>query len=111
MKKNIIRLLVFAVAFVALYLATIIVWGTITDYKPEDVTELEMRGNSLPGELVDSTFSFLSWNIGFCGLGAEIDFFYDGGEMVRPTKQLLEKYTNGVLNYLQSVDSIDFIFK
>ncbi len=107
--KIIIRLLVFTVVFVVLYLAIIIIWGTLTDYQPEDVTELKMEGNSFSGELVDSTFSFLSWNIGFCGLGAEMDFFYDGGEMVRPTKQLIDKYTNGILDYLQLVDSIDFI--
>ena len=107
--KLLIRLLVFAVAFVALYLAVIIVWGTLTDYRPDDITEIEIEGNALSGELGDSTFTFLSWNIGFCGLGAEMDFFYDGGEMVRPTKQLIEKYTNGVLDYLQSVDNLDFI--
>ena len=107
--KLIVRLIVFAIAFIALYLAIIIVWGTLTDYKPDDITELEIGGNAVSGELTDSTFTFLSWNIGFCGLGSEMDFFYDGGEMVRPTKQLIDKYTNGILDYLQSVDSLDFI--
>ncbi|MBT6004869.1 MAG: hypothetical protein HOG79_04045, partial [Prolixibacteraceae bacterium] len=107
--KLIIQLIVFAIVFAALYLAVIIVWGTLTDYRPDEITELKIGGNALPGELTDSTFTLLSWNIGFCGLGAEMDFFYDGGKMVRPTKQLTEKYTNGILKYLQSVDSLDFI--
>jgi len=107
--KLLIRLIVFAIVFVALYLAVIIVWGSLTDYQPEDITELEISGNPVSSNLTDTTFTLLSWNIGFCGLGAEMDFFYDGGEMVRPTEQLIEKYTNGVLDYLQSVDSLDFI--
>lgn len=112
MKKNIrliIKILVYVIASVALYLAIIIIWGTVTDYQPDEVTELELGGDSGFGNLSDSTFTFLSWNIGFCGLGAEMDFFYDGGKMVRPTDELIEKYTNGVLNYLKSADSLDFI--
>ncbi len=110
MIKRIVWILVTALFFAALYLAVIIVIATITDYKPEEITRLELNKDSNPEILSDSTFTFISWNIGFCGLGAEMDFFYDGGKMVRPTKPLVEKYTAGVLNYLQSVDSVDFVF-
>ncbi len=108
--KRIVWILVLAVLFAALYLGVIIVWGTFTDYKPEEITKLELNKKEESTILSDSTFTFLSWNIGFCGLGAEMDFFYDGGKMVRPTPELVKKYTSGVLGYLQSVDSIDFIF-
>ncbi len=108
--KRFIKLLVFGLVFIALYLAVIIVWGTVSDYRPDDMTELEISRNPVSVNLSDSTFTLLSWNIGFCGLGAEMDFFYDGGKMVQPTKQLIEKYTNGVLDYLQSLNGIDFIF-
>ena len=107
--KIIIQIILLIVLVVALYLVGIIGVGVATDYKPNDITELEITGNQVQQKLVDSTFTFLSWNVGFCGLGAEMDFFYDGGEMVRPTPELVKKYTTGVLNYLQSVDSLDFI--
>lgn len=112
MKKRIrllIKLTIATICFVILYLVTIIIIGTVTDYRPEDTTELEIKGNATSANINDSTFTFLTWNIGFCGLGAEMDFFYDGGEMVRPTPELIEKYTAGVLSYLKSVDSIDFV--
>lgn len=112
--KKIIRRIIQSIVLIAvialLYLGGLILYGTITDYKPETVTELEHHGKSIPGEIGDSTFTFLTWNIGFCGLGAEMDFFYDGGKMVWPTPELVKNYTAGVLEYLQSVDSIDFIF-
>lgn len=99
-----------ALAFaVALYLITVIVAGTVTDYRPQPVTPIEIAGGK-PSEVIhDSTFTFLSWNIGFCGLGAEMDFFYDGGKMVRPGKDRVKKYTAGILEFLKSNDTIDFI--
>ncbi len=33
----------------------------------------------------DSTLSILSWNIGYAGLGDNMDFFYDSGKKVRDT--------------------------
>lgn len=108
--KRIVGLIVFVLVVAVLYLAVIIIWGTFSDYKPDAISKLEISGKTIDKISLDSTFTLLSWNIGFCGLGAEMDFFYDGGKMVRPTKLLIEKYTNGVVNYLQSADSIDFIF-
>lgn len=108
--RCIFQAIVFVIAVVMLYLGGVILFGTITDYRPEPITELEISGESIPDEIGDSTLTFLSWNIGFCGLGAEMDFFYDGGKMVRPTNELIKNYTTGVLDFLQSVDSIDFIF-
>lgn len=40
------------------------------------------RGATLP--ILPDTLSLITWNIGYAGLGEEMDFFYDGGKMVRP---------------------------
>jgi endonuclease/exonuclease/phosphatase family metal-dependent hydrolase len=95
---------------VALYFILIIGWGTISDYRPDDISDLEIQGSTKAISLSDSIFTFLTWNVGYCGLGAEMDFFYDGGESVRPTPEQIKKYTTGVIQLLQSLDSIDFIF-
>lgn len=104
------RILLAIVILFALYLGVIILVSTITDYRPKPITTLEVPENGIPGEISDSTFTFLTWNIGYCGLGAEMDFFYDGGTKVHPEPRLVNKYTSGVLDFLESVDSIDFIF-
>jgi endonuclease/exonuclease/phosphatase family metal-dependent hydrolase len=82
---------------------------TLTDYRPPPLQELEIRGSNdtaLPGkELV-----FLTWNIGYAGLGKEMDFFYEGGTRVRPSRELFEKYLNGIRDFLASRDSAGFLF-
>jgi endonuclease/exonuclease/phosphatase family metal-dependent hydrolase len=104
-----LKILIFAGVVVILYLSVIIGIATVTDYKPEEISELEIRNGSRNKQISDSTFTFLSWNVGYFGLGAEMDFFYEGGKMVNPKKELVEKYSAEILNFLKSADSIDFI--
>jgi len=108
--KKLLRVVLLLVVLVALYFVVIIAWGTITDYQPDDITNLEIQGNAKKLPVIDSTFTFLTWNVGYCGLGAEMDFFYDGGKSVRPSTERVKKYTAGVIHFIQSVDSLDFIF-
>ncbi len=108
--RALFRLLLAILVLITTYLGVIILVGTITDYRPKPVIKLDVSGNGISGEIPDSTFTFLSWNIGYCGLGAEMDFFYDGGTKVHPEPRLVNKYTSGVLDFLQSLDSVDFIF-
>jgi len=82
--RFIFRLATVLVVLVVIYLGGIILLGTLYDYKPEDITGLKIAGNGSGEEISDSVFTFLSWNIGYGGLGAEMDFFYDGGKQIRP---------------------------
>ncbi len=104
------KIFFFAVLAIVLYLAVVIGTGTATDYRPDKITELTIKQPNENKELSDSVYTFLTWNVGYFGLGAEMDFFYDGGKMVHPTKELVQKYTAGSLKYLETADSIDFIF-
>ncbi len=108
--KKFLRVVFILVILAALYFVVIISWAAITDYQPKDITQLEIQGNAKTALLIDSTFTFLTWNVGYGGLGAEMDFFYDGGESVRPTPEQVKKYTTGIIQFIQSVDSVDFIF-
>ncbi len=90
MKKSIrviLRLLLGILILIVVYLGVIIIAGTITDYRPKAMTTLDVSGGGIKGDISDSTFTFLSWNIGYCGLGADMDFFYDGGKMVRTSTE------------------------
>lgn len=71
-----------------------------TEYNPEPVTTAEFRYS--PSETALSpgqTISVLTWNIGYCGLSKDADFFMDGGSMVYPTSQ------DVVLDNLSYIDS------
>lgn len=95
------------IVFVAVFL--VMVLAAVTNYSPEDVEELEVYGNGNKGRPNTDELSFMTWNIGYCGLGREMNFFYDDGRMVRPDKQQHLKYQKGIQNYLQEQDTIDFI--
>lgn len=105
MKKVIKYMLIIALPF-GLYIAGVLLWGTITDYTPDSLIPLnhEGAGNASP----DSIVSFITWNIGFTGLGEETDFFYDGGKTVIQTEELVKKNREGILGFIASNKDVDF---
>lgn len=85
-----------------------LVYSTLSDFKPDEKTELSINESAVP--LTDTlSISFLSWNIGYGGLDKTMDFFYDGGEKVRPTKGNYQKNFDGILNTIKEYQDIDFL--
>lgn len=93
-----------------LYALFVIIYPWITEYNPDEVAALSET--AIPEEKLPSgqEYSILSWNIGYAGLGREMDFFYEGGKMVRPDRVKNEEYLNGILHFFKSYDTLDFIF-
>ena len=89
-------LLILVLAFGGLLL-----FSTVTDYSPEAGSEekLEIIGNATASEVSD-TISVLIWNIGYAGLGAEMDFFNDGGKGTRPEESEVSRYLNGIKEFI-----------
>ena len=90
------------------YLLAILIHKTLTNYKPEELIRLEAKQNSTNEIIQDSVLSFVSWNVGYGGLGAECDFFYHGsnmyhsaGQMVRPPKDVVEKNVKGSVDFVE----------
>jgi endonuclease/exonuclease/phosphatase family metal-dependent hydrolase len=103
-------------AAIALYVLAIFGFGIATDFQPPANTPL-LSDRLLPvGTLTDSTLKLLSWNIGYCGLGAASDFFFDNGylmfshgKMVYAPESLNRKNLEGVKTLLSRVSDCDFI--
>ena len=96
------------ISLVLLFLG-LLTFSTLTDYQPESESVIiqDIEGvtslNSIP-----DTLSLMIWNIGYCGLGAEMDFFNDGGKSVRASDSLTTKYLKAVSQFIGSMkDSID----
>ena len=88
--------------------AALLVYLTIAEYRPEpkESVPVEQGTDKL---FEDSRFTVLSWNVGYCALGAESDFFMDGGSGVRPASQdVIEKNLAGIENLLSDADA-DFL--
>ncbi len=89
---------------------------TATEYKPEDKEVLSVEGEADAQLSVGDSFSIVSWNIGYGGLGEDADFFMDGGKSVQSASedQVRENITginaeltalNPDVVFLQEVDS------
>ena len=83
------------------------VWLWATEFRPEAEEPVTVEEPvELPLNKV--TFTVLSWNIGYSGLGEESDFFMDGGTMVRSDSKLVEKNYAGIQSFLSEAKT-DFI--
>ncbi len=104
--KKVLKVLLYLILIVVVLFVSLILTAIVKDYEPEPMTLIHQSSNAskLPDTL---EFTILDWNIGYCGLDKSMDFFYDGGENVRPPKENVEKSLDGVINYLKSHNDID----
>lgn len=106
---NIFCLLLIPALLYGLYVVAVLAFGTLNDFQPDELTPIQ--GQNEVGEMPSDSaeLSFMIWNIGYGGLGAKSDFFLDGGKMVRPSKDLSEKYRTGILNTIKANSDVDFL--
>jgi endonuclease/exonuclease/phosphatase family metal-dependent hydrolase len=102
---SVLYLLIGVISIIAGFLAYL----TWTDYQPKPMEELSIKGSTGTKADPGREFSMLTWNIGYAGLGQEMDFFYDGGIHVRPELSQYQSYLNGVYNIVTHADTLDFI--
>ena len=91
-----------AVLTVLIFLtAGFFVFVTIAEYRPNPIENADIRkGAKKEAFQTDKVFKILSWNIGYCGLDAQNDFFYDGG------KNVTARSKEAVLNNLERVKAL-----
>ena len=105
--KKFLKVIMWIIILIVLIFTGFLLFITIVDYSPGQVETLTDPKQDVP-LLQPDTFNLVSWNIGYAGLGSEMDFFYDNGEKVRPTKEMGRKYLDGIKQFISSTDSIDF---
>ncbi len=108
--RNIIKIALAALITVILCFASFLTYVTITDFQPSEKETLIIKKNTLPHTVPLGKLSLYTWNIGYCGLGSAMDFFYEGGTMVMPDKSYYSKCRGGVLSKVKAFDNPDFIF-
>jgi endonuclease/exonuclease/phosphatase family metal-dependent hydrolase len=85
------------------------IYITSTEFSPVAKSNVQITGSGKPIDPSRREFSFFSWNIGYAGLGREMDFFYDGGKLTRPPKEKCIQYFEGIKSVLKANISSDFI--
>jgi endonuclease/exonuclease/phosphatase family metal-dependent hydrolase len=107
--RKIIKYTVLLVGTLFLFFVFFLVYSTLKEFRPQKIIIKSEQANA--EILTDtSTYSLLTWNIGYAGLGAGMDFFYDGGKRTRDSKSNTELNLKKIGEFLKSNDTLDFIF-
>ena len=103
--KRILKILGILIGIVVLLAVGLFAYLTITEYRPADTEEVAVvRRDDAPAFSGDS-FRVLGWNVGYCALGTESDFFMDGGKQTRPdSESVITKNMEGIRDTLLTVD-------
>lgn len=108
MLKKIILFILAIALLILLTLGGIILYAQLTDYKPQEKEQVKVVGEN-KAQLDSDSLSLMIWNIGYSGLGADVDFFYDGGDNVITPKELVSKYYTGIEQTVQQYKNTDFV--
>lgn len=105
---KILKLAGYVLLAALLAFALFILQAQITWYNPPQ--KLVLAQNSNPDTVsCNHPFRVLSWNIGYAGLGDDMDFFYDGGEKVRGTRERTLENLRAIRDFLHTQSDATFI--
>ena len=74
--------------------------GSGSGNRPEGPAQHNSDGSGISGttaEVLPDSLSILCWNIGYGGLGDDMDFFYDGGTQVRTSRERTQANIDGII--------------
>ncbi len=103
-----LRLLFILLALLVAGFVVFLVNAWVGDYRPEEKILLSRTADA-PALPDSSSLDLLIWNIGYAGLDASMDFFYDGGRQMRPSEEQVTANISGISETLESYKSFDFV--
>ena len=104
--KKIVRVILYLLLSLFLLFALFVLIASLSDYK---ANEIEVISESLSPDTIqiDENLNIMTWNIGYGGLGEDMDFFYDEGTQVRTSKQNTLDNLDHISKFLVNNDTID----
>ncbi|WP_116105548.1 endonuclease/exonuclease/phosphatase family protein [Lewinella sp. IMCC34191] len=118
--RKIWRWLRIPLAILALYLVGILLYGTVTDWRPKGETDLVASAGQRAAstQIQDSVLTFVTWNVGYGGLGAADYFFYNRGDFfwtdfgkARSPRENVDAYVAGQELTISSTQSDFFLLQ
>lgn len=108
--RNTLKTFVALAGAIVLCVVVFLVYATATDFKPAATESINVTAPASIQPIIPAgRIELFTWNIGYCGLGSEMDFFYEGGKMVRPSKAYYKQCREGVIGQLKSFGQPGFI--
>lgn len=77
--------------------------GVISDFRPDEC-EIVYE-NPQASAVIPDSLKVVTWNIGYGGLGDDMDFFYDGGTRMRCSEERTRENLAGIIDELKSMDA------
>ncbi len=109
MAKKILKFLMGLIIFLILVIGGLILFATLTRYSPEEKTLILHIDQ--PTVFSDTAqISVLTWNIGYAGLGDDMDFFYDGGKSMRTSRERTLENHRAILDFIRKNGHKNFLF-
>ncbi len=114
------KILRWPLLLIASYLGAVLLYGTLTDWKPTGTEPVLASGGqtSATAVLHDSILTLTTWNVGFGGLGAEEYFYYNRGDFfwtdlgkARADRKNVDRYVAGQQLTLTSTQSDFFLLQ
>lgn len=97
MKRMLNAILIICGAAAAVFLIFLLT-AVITEYRPADQEMLQdLSSTADDSSILPDSLTVLCWNIGYCGLGDDMDFFYDGGTQVRTSRERTKANIDGII--------------
>jgi endonuclease/exonuclease/phosphatase family metal-dependent hydrolase len=105
---KIIRPLLYLILILIGAFLLFLLYASLDDYRPEEVVvqAIECENDIIPDSL---QINLLVWNIGYAGLDASMDFFYDGGKKMRPSHQKVIRNMEVISRTLDPYIGFDFV--
>ena len=105
---SILKRLGIALGVIIIVFGLFLLYTTFADYRPAELETIRPEGEAAAGK-TGNEVHLVTWNIGYAGLGREMDFFYDGGHDVRPAKMFYDRYVAGIDYQLAQFRDFDFV--
>lgn len=110
--KTVLKILGIAIGAVLIAAAVFVAYLSITEYKPEQITEIEVRNEGSLKLSKGDSLKILSFNTGYAGLGKEADSFLDGGKNVETgDESTVWKNLTGIEDIIKSADADIYILQ
>lgn len=102
MAKKVLKWVGIVLGVIVLAFVGLVAWLTVTEYKPDAVEDVDIFNNAVQAEPLapGGSFTVLSQNTGYGGLGKDSDFFMDGGKQVNPTAEQVDTNREGLAEQL-----------
>jgi endonuclease/exonuclease/phosphatase family metal-dependent hydrolase len=99
------------VGILVLCFAMLLVYLTVTEFRPADEEQLEVASTGNEKTLKEnSSISIMTWNVGYGALGDNADFFMDGGTSVQTADTArVNQNLDGIASEIKKI-SPDFTF-